>query len=134
MSFTRLRYHIVTATHERRAIITPEIEPIIYDALRAKAEKLGGKIMYLGGIEDHVHMIAAIPPTLAVAKFIGDVKSAASGQINKQTREKLFQWQQGYGAFTVNPADMAEVIDYVCNQKARHARQNMIAIYERMEE
>jgi putative transposase len=98
MSYTRLRYHIVTATKHRDVVITPEVEAIIYPALQQKAVELGGKLLSIGGVEDHIHLVASIPPTLAVAMVVQRLKAASSRAVNAaEVLEGLFAWQGSYG-------------------------------------
>src|SRR5687768_10791569 len=104
MSYTRLRYHIVTATKYRDRIITPEIEPVLHAALRRKAASQWGKILQIGGVEDHIHIIAAVPPTIALAEFVRQLKSSSTRVVNEiALLNQRFEWQEGYGAFTLNP-------------------------------
>lgn len=35
-----------------------------------------------------------------------------------------FYWQNGYGAFSVNPAEVDVVINYIKNQKAHHLKKS----------
>ncbi len=135
MSYTRLRYHIITATKNREMIITPEVEALIYPALQAKALECGGKLFQVGGVEDHVHMVAALPPSVALAAFVRELKTASSRAVNKAgLLEERFEWQRGYGAFTLNPLDLSTVLHYVANQKQHHAEGELWTSYERWEE
>lgn len=134
MPYTRLRYHIITATKHREPLLTDRVEDIVYAALRKEAERIGGRISHIGGVEDHVHIIAAIPPSLAVSKFIGHIKSESSKGINYQLSElQHFSWQRGFGAFTLNPADMGDVVAYVLNQKAHHKSGELLGRFERLD-
>ena len=60
MSSPRLRYHLVTGTHKREPLITPSVEEVLYPAIRVKAEDADGRVLQIGGIPDHVHLVAAI--------------------------------------------------------------------------
>jgi len=132
MAYTRLRYHIVTATKHREPLLTPEIEDVAYPVLRDKAERLGAKISHIGGIADHIHIIAAIPPVLAVSDFVGAIKSESTKAIKRAfPHHASFAWQVSFGAFTLNPADMSEIIQYVINQKEHHQRGDLRDYYER---
>jgi REP element-mobilizing transposase RayT len=133
MSFTRLRYHITTATKGRRRLIKPDVEPVLYGAMRDKAESLGAHLFELNGIEDHSHIIAAIPPRLAVSKFVQDVKAYSSKEVNKAFPRLGFKWQTGYAAFTLNAFDMRRAREYVRNQKRHHANNDLIEAYEQIE-
>ena len=66
-------------------MLTPDLESIIHEFLRNKAVGLGVTVFALNGVADHVHVVAAIPPKIAVAKFVGQVKGATSTKFNKLT-------------------------------------------------
>jgi REP element-mobilizing transposase RayT len=131
MSYTRLRYHFIFATKRRRPCFTPEVEPFVYEQLRFEAQQCGSDIKLLGGVEDHIHSIIAVHPTVAVSDFARDVKK----QTTKAIRAKFpqlhdFEWCVGYGAITVNPDEMSTLWTYIENQKQHHARHTLIHTYE----
>jgi len=132
MAYTRLRYHIVTATKHRSPLITSEVEAVAYAALRNEAKQLNCHISHIGGIEDHIHIIAAVPPTLALSYFVGRIKAnSARGINNVFTHLPHFKWQRSFGAFTVNPHDMSGLVNYVLNQKAHHKNGDLWEAFER---
>ncbi len=135
MPYYRLFYHFVWTTKLRAPLITPEIEPIIYNYLRTKAIGLDGTVFAIGGIEDHVHIVASVPPKIAVATFVGQIKGVTSTRFNKEHLDKpRFYWQDEYGAFSFDGKRLANVIAYVERQKEHHARQNVIPVLERVED
>ena len=114
MPYYRLFYHMVWATKNREPLITLEIEPIIYSLLRTKAIGLGGTVFALNGMAEHVHMVGSIPPKIAVATFIGQVKGVTSAKYNKQYRKRpLFYWQEEYSVFSFGGKRLPYVINYV---------------------
>ncbi|MFO8232234.1 MAG: IS200/IS605 family transposase [Longimonas sp.] len=120
MSYTRLYYHIVTATYRRYPLITPRVEPLLYAALRAKTESVNGRLIRIGGIADHVHLVVALPPTLSVTQFARAAKSGSCYRVRQAIGQDTFRWQSGYGAFTVSPRHMEPLLDYVARQKEHH--------------
>ena len=133
MSFTRLRYHIVTATKDHAPAITKEVEAVLYPALQRKAQGEGGKLLAVGGVADHVHVVAAVPPTVALSDFVRAVKAGSSRAVSRaEFCGGQFRWQSGYGAFTLNPLDLSRVIAYVTHQKQHHAGGQTWAAYERL--
>ena len=76
MAYWQLFYHIIWSTKYREPLLTPKVESVIHDFLRSKAIGLGATVFALDGMVDHVHMVASIPPKIAVAKFVGQVKAA----------------------------------------------------------
>jgi REP element-mobilizing transposase RayT len=131
MSYTRLRYHIVTGTHNREPLITPPVEEVLYPALRVKADDADGRVLRVGGIADHVHLVAALRPTVSVSGFMRVVKTGSCAAVREQFGRAAFRWQRGYAAFTVAPHDMRRVLDYVARQKERHAADRVWRAYER---
>ncbi|NEQ25083.1 MAG: IS200/IS605 family transposase, partial [Microcoleus sp. SIO2G3] len=74
MAFWRLYYHLVWATKERQPLITSEREPKLYSYIIGKADSLNSIIHAIGGIEDHIHLITSIPPSLSIADFVKNIK------------------------------------------------------------
>jgi putative transposase len=136
MAYWRLFYHLVWATKNRVPLIPPELEPVIYDYLRAKAVGLDATVFAINGIADHVHCVVAIPPALAVASFVGQIKGVASAKVNTQLAKtgRRFAWQESYGAFSFDAKRLSYIVDYVENQKQHHAGQGLIPILERTDD
>ena len=133
MSYTRLRYHLVWATRGRSPVITPALEDVIYPALHNKAREHEARLLKIGGVQDHVHLVAAVRPMLALSTFVREVKTASSRAVNTSgLLEGRFHWQRGYGAFTLNPLDLSGLLRYVANQKRHHAEGTVRAAYERL--
>jgi putative transposase len=83
----------------------------------------GAHPIEINGPEDHLHVVLSIPPTLAVAKSIQDLKSNCTDWIHHTFAElKDFRWQDGYASFTVSPSVLPSVIKYVQGQQEHHKR------------
>ncbi|PEN07994.1 hypothetical protein CRI93_06010 [Longimonas halophila] len=89
MPYTRLRYHLITATHGRLPIITPNVEAVLYPALEEAALNAKGRVLQLGGVADHVHIVVALQPTMAVSDFMRVVKTHSSRRVRVE-QEKSF--------------------------------------------
>ena len=75
-------YHIVWATKYRQLCILPVYEPVIFAAIETKSKEMGCKLLAINAARDHIHSAVSIPPSIAVAKWVGNVKGAASHVIN----------------------------------------------------
>ena len=75
----------------------------------------------IGGVSDHVHLLVGLRSTHRLDYFIRDVKSSSSEWVHVEL-EKKFEWQTGYGAFSVSPNAMDQVKRYVLNQEEHHRR------------
>lgn len=89
----------------------------------------------IGGTEDHVHLAVSIPPKIAPAKFIGDVKGNSSHYVNHVINPDFeFHWQDQYGVFSFGEKNLSAVVKYIQNQKQHHADGTLIAAMEQMNE
>ena len=134
MPYWQLFYHVVWATKNRVPLVTPQIEDTVFGMLRRKAEALEAVVYALNGTDDHLHMVVAIPPKIAVATFIGQVKAAVSATYNKAegTKASLY-WQDEYSVFSFDGKRLPNYVAYVEQQKEHHANGTTIAILERAE-
>jgi len=133
MPYWQLFYHLVWSTKGRQPFLTPAVEKEVYGHLTGKAVGLGAVVYTIGGTVDHVHLVAAIPPTIAVSKFVGQIKGVASTRMNKSgISEVRFGWQDAYGAFSFDAKRLPNYIAYVERQKEHHADNTTIPILERM--
>ncbi len=91
MPYWRTFYHIVWATKQRAPLITPEVEALIFPSIVHKACEVGTIVYALNGVADHVHLAVAIPPRIAVAPFVGDLKGRSSFIVG-QRLDMAFAW------------------------------------------
>ena len=135
MPYWKLYYHFIWSTKNRLPLIDSVLEAELYRAIAAKAKDMGGFIHGIGGVEDHVHLVASIPPKIAPAKFIGDVKGNSSHFINHVIKPDFeFYWQDEYGVLSFGEKNLSSVVRYIHNQKQHHAYGTLIAEMERMDE
>lgn len=82
--------------------------------------ELGGTAVSVGVTPDHVHCLAGLKATHCLSDFMRVLKSESSEWIHKELKEAQFQWQEGYGAFTVSPAQLDKVRQYILNREEDH--------------
>ena len=82
---------------------------------------IGGIPIEIGGITDHIHILASLPKNMSLSDFVRTVKSDSSRWI--KTIDKYynkFLWQEGYGAFSVSSSSVIKTINYIRNQEKHH--------------
>jgi putative transposase len=135
MTYWRLHYHLIWATHDREPSITPEREKMFYGVLYQKAKDLDSKIHAAGNIEDHVHVVLSIPPKLSVSDAVRHIKGTSAFAINHMDgSDGIFKWQGGYGALSVGERSLETVMEYAMRQKEHHRENKLITVYERIDE
>jgi putative transposase len=120
-SFTQLTYHVVFGTKYRRPSITGDIRDRLYEYIGGTLRAKKGHLIEIGGMADHVQLLAHLSPTLAIADVIRDLKATSSGWLNEMPdRPQHFEWQKGYGAFSVSYSHVETVQTYIRNQEEHH--------------
>jgi putative transposase len=120
-TYTNLLYHIVFSTKDRFPFINPTIKPRLYEYTGGAIRGIGGICLEIGGIEDHVHMLVKLKPTLPVSEFLRELKPNVTNWARRELVPK-FEWQNGYGAFSVGESQVASVRGYIQNQVEHHKK------------
>jgi putative transposase len=120
-SFTQLTYHIVFATKYQRPTITKTVQERLYEYIGGTLRTKKGELIEIGGVPDHVHILARLSPLIAVSDLVRDVKANSSKWMNEldEVRDS-FEWQKGYSAFTVSYSQIETVSNYIRNQEKHH--------------
>lgn len=119
-SHTSLKYHIVFSTMHRLPWITADLEPALYEYVGGILRRKGGQMIEIGGIEDHVHILAGFHQSRSVAAMVGAIKSNSSSFAKEVSDNPAFAWQPGYAAFTVSESQIPRVRRYLQRQKDHH--------------
>ena len=134
MAYYQLYYHLVWQVTNSEPFLTATAEPAILDYLRWRAVGLGAAVFALEGTADHVHLVATIPPRIAVAAFVDQVRRSAVTRFNRRTPETPLRWADDFGALTFDGKRLPYVIAYVEQQKAHHAAGTTIPVLERVDD
>ena len=131
MPYWRLFYHVVWGTKDRLPLIETAFEADLYRVIAAKTQDLDGIVHALGGTEDHLHLAVSVPPKVALAEFIGEIKCSSSHFINHVIQPDFqFNWQRAYGVLSFGEKNLTTIVKYIHNQKQHHAEGS---IFEAME-
>lgn len=117
-----LHYHIVFSTKDRHPFIADEWRDRLHGYLGGLIRHAEGIPEAIGGIADHVHLLAGLRATHSLATFVQDVKQTSSKWIHETVGAKDFAWQQGYGAFTVSVSNCDAVKEYIAKQPEHHRK------------
>jgi REP element-mobilizing transposase RayT len=85
-SYSNLLTHIVYSTKNRRPLIDSALESRLFPYFGGILRQLGGKLYTVNGVENHVHILAEMPPTIAVAEAIGKIKGSSTHWIHESIR------------------------------------------------
>jgi putative transposase len=101
--------HCVFSTQGRLDLIPDVSEMCKY--LTGIADAKGITLLAAGGTANHIHLLIALPPNVALSKVMQDFKGNSSHWQNQ--RGKKFAWQEGFGAFGVSQSQKQVVAHYI---------------------
>ena len=115
--------HIVFSTKHRKPLISDPVETELHSYLGGICNKLGCQVIKVGGYTDHIHILCLLSKKITLVKLLEELKSHSSRWIKtKGNMYANFYWQDGYGAFSVNPSEVEVVTNYIANQKEHHCK------------
>jgi putative transposase len=115
--------HCVFSTKGRRNLIASDKQAQLWSYVGGIARKNGFKAVAIGGIENHVHILLSIPTTMPLAKAVQLLKGGSSKWMNDTGGER-FEWQKGYGAFTVGISQQPQTMAYINSQAEHHRKRS----------
>ena len=120
-TFTKLTFHIVFSTKYRSPCIHSSFQKRLYEYIGGIIRAQNGCLIEIGGIEDHIHLLANLAPTKSISDQIKEIKGNTSKWSNELPDLSCkFEWQKGYGAFTVSYSQIESVRHYIQNQREHH--------------
>lgn len=117
--------HIVFSTKHRQPLIQPPYEIALHAYLGGICMELECPVLIVGGYIDHVHILCLLSKKIALMQLMKELKANSSKwmKTNDAALSNFF-WQDGYGAFSVNPAEVDVVKRYIQNQHTHHQKQS----------
>jgi putative transposase len=136
MPFWKCFYHLIWTTKNRAPVITKRIEEIIQKTIISRSVELKCPILAINNVSDHVHVATCIPPKIAIADWVRQIKGASAHEVNLLFPDlpDHFRWQESYGVLTFGARYVDFVVAYVEKQKEHHANNQLEAYLEQTEE
>ena len=125
-SLSAVYVHLVFSTKERRPFLRdPATREALHAYLGGISKTLDCPPIIVGGMEDHVHLLARFGRTITQADWVKELKRVSNLWLKEQKPAcGEFQWQGGYADFSVSPSNLESVTYYIVNQEAHHRKLN----------
>ena len=124
-SLSKVYVHIVFSTKNRVNTIDKHIENSLYEYIGGICKGMECNPVIVGGHKNHVHILCLLSRKVAQMKLLEEVKKQSSKWIKTKGQQyQNFYWQDGYGIFSVNPAETSSVIDYIKTQEEHHKQKS----------
>ena len=122
-TYTQLYFHIVFAVKGRNNYISENWKSELYKYISGIIANKDQKLMIVNGVPNHIHLLIGTKPNCNLSDLIRDIKANSSKWINEKKFTNFhFEWQTGFGAFTVSQSVVSNVIEYIKNQEEHHRK------------
>ncbi|MBK8267374.1 MAG: IS200/IS605 family transposase [Planctomycetes bacterium] len=120
-TYTQIIYHIVFSTKNRRPTLVADRREDLFRYIWGIIKNNHGHLYRINGIEDHLHILTSLHPTICLADLVKDIKTESSKWIKENNIFSDFDyWQDGYAAFTHSSEQKSPLIEYIKNQQEHH--------------
>ncbi|MBQ4635400.1 MAG: IS200/IS605 family transposase [Akkermansia sp.] len=120
-TYTNINVHIIFHIKNTSCVIREEDLSRIFQYIGGIIREISGYAYKVGGMSDHIHILAALPMASSIADFVRIIKSNTSKWIKSlDAYYQGFKWQEGYGAFSVSASNKCAVIQYIEQQRTHH--------------
>jgi|AOAMet2_C27A4_35_1029305.scaffolds.fasta_scaffold03980_2 REP element-mobilizing transposase RayT len=133
-SLSAVYLHVVFSTKGRRAFLCDDtLRASLHRYLGGVSIKLQCAPLRIGGVEDHVHILARLGRSTTQADWVKEMKRASSLWVKDQPEPNTsagggapplaeFSWQGGYACFSVSVSNLEAVERYIIQQKEHHQK------------
>lgn len=123
-SLSNIIVHIVFSTKDRQPLLADsDIRSQMHSQLGGTSKTLNCPPIIVGGVEDHIHLLARQSRTITMSDWVKELKRVTSIWIKQKGQQfNTFSWQAGYGAFSVSQSQIGVVRNYIQNQEEHHKK------------
>jgi putative transposase len=120
-TYNNIRLHVVFSTKNREPWIQPLLQERLYPFIGGIVREQSGKLMEIGGIPDHLHLLIGWRTDESISTLLRHIKSRSSAWVHETyPNMPYFRWQEGYGVFSVSHSQVQTVSKYIQNQADHH--------------
>ena len=121
-SLGQIYLHVVFSTKNRHPFLQDaEVREKTHAYMVGTCRNLRSPSLIVGGVADHVHILCRLSRDLSAAVLVRELKRESSKWLKEQSADlAAFYWQNGYGAFSISPAHVEQLKEYIANQEEHH--------------
>jgi len=120
-SYRQILYHLIFRTKDGNKTLVPEHSRELYAYMLGIIKNKNCFLYRINGMEDHIHILCDLHPTIALADYVRDIKTSSSIWLKQSGKFSDFiGWADGYAALTYAWKDKEMIVNYIKNQQEHH--------------
>lgn len=132
-SYRQILYHIVFCTYYRKNVLPEKYHEELYKYIWGIIDKRDCVLYRINGTENHIHILSDLHPTICLADYIKEIKTASNRWMKESGHFPYFQhWAEGSCALTYSLREKAMIANYIKNQKRHHLHETFEEEYKRL--
>ena len=133
-SLAQLYLHLVFSTKHRQPFLSdPNVRLEMHKYLGGICRGQVSPSLVVGGVADHVHILCVLAKTVAVSNLIRELKRESSKWVKTKSADLAgFEWQSGYGAFSISPGHVVALQKYITDQEEHHKTESFQDEFRRL--
>lgn len=122
-TFSNNLFHIIFSTKGRVGLIRPDLKTDLYKYISGIARNENSQILNINGIDNHVHILVKLKPSISVSDFVCKLKTNSSKWVSETFKLSYgFQWQGGFSSFSVSESQVTIISRYIDDQEEHHKK------------
>jgi REP element-mobilizing transposase RayT len=123
-SLSAVYIHLVFSTKDRRPLLRDKTtRDALHAYLGGVSKQLDCPPLLVGGVEDHIHLLARFGRTITQAEWVKELKRVSNLWLKERGRDYAdFEWQGGYAGFSVSQSNLEQVKQYIAGQEEHHRK------------
>ena len=122
-SLSAVYIHLVFSTKHRKPFLRDEVlRTDLHAFLGGTSKTLQCPPLIVGGVEDHIHLLACFGRTITQADWVKELKRVSNLWLKEEGGLRDFEWQAGYADFSVSQSNLDQVKSYIANQEEHHRK------------
>src|SRR5690554_885975 len=120
-TYTQIYFHVIFAVKGRGNTITNSWKSELHKYITEIVSNKNQKMMIINGMPDHIHLLIGTKPNCNLSDLVRDIKTSSTKWINeKRFVNGRFEWQNGFGAFSIGQSQLPRIVKYIKDQEEHH--------------
>lgn len=130
-TYSQIYIHVVFAVKGRASLISPNWKEDLYKYITGIVSARSQKLLIINGMPDHLHLLIGAKPDCCLSDLVRDIKAGSSKFIHDSGKvQGRFEWQKGFGAFSVSTSQLDVLFRYIRNQEEHHKKKTFLQEYK----